>query len=68
MSRTPAFDYEIINAGTYRQPQIARVFFDDGTTREFKFGPHVSRRQIVEMLPRIVMDTADNRRKRRNAV
>ena len=61
MSRTPAFKYELINASTYRQPQIARVYFDDGTTREFKFGHHVSKRRIVEMLPRIVMDQVKRR-------
>ena len=57
MPRTAAFKYEIIRDMDTRKPQIARVYFDDGTSADFTFGHYLSERRIVEMLPRVVMDS-----------
>ncbi|KAB2332930.1 hypothetical protein [Bacillus mesophilum] len=58
-----AFRYEIIRGSGFRQPQITRVIFDDGSTAEFKLGHYLSKRKIIELLPRMVMDSRDLRRK-----
>jgi len=57
MSHTPAFQYEIIRDNDTRKPQIARVYFDGGKTVDFMFGHFLSERKIVEMLPKVVMDS-----------
>jgi hypothetical protein len=61
MSRTPAFTYEIVQPMDTRKPQIARVYFDDGSTQDFQFGHYTTGRRISEMLPRMVMDFAKGR-------
>lgn len=59
MSRTPAFTYEIKKHGN--RPQEVLVNFE-GQITTFKFGAHVSKRRIYEMLPKLVMDFAKKRR------
>jgi hypothetical protein len=61
MSRTPAYSYEIIQPMDLRKPQIARVSFGDGSTKDFHFGHYTTGRRISEMLPKMVMDFAKGR-------
>ncbi|WP_404459465.1 hypothetical protein [Sutcliffiella horikoshii] len=61
MSGIPAFTYEIIKNG--KQPQKVEVLYK-GELQTFSFGPDVSKRRIVEMLPRLVMDFRFRNRKR----
>jgi hypothetical protein len=56
MSRTPAFKYEVIQSFDTRKPQIARVYFDDGSTQDFQFGHYVTGSRISELLPKLIMD------------
>ncbi|KMJ59395.1 hypothetical protein AB685_00445 [Bacillus sp. LL01] len=53
MSGTPAFSYEIIRNG--KQPQKVEVLHK-GELKTFLFGTDVSKRRIVEMLPRLILD------------
>lgn len=68
MSRTPAFQYEIIRDMDIRRPQIARVYFDDGKTKDFYFGHYDSQKRIIETLPKMVMDSQKPDRRKRKAV
>lgn len=61
MSGTTALEYEIKKNG--RKPQEVIVNYE-GTVRTYHFGPDVSKRNIVEMLPRLVLDFRTNRRKK----
>jgi hypothetical protein len=56
MSGAKAFTYEVIRDVETRSPQIARVFFEDGDSKDFYFGHHVSEKRIIETLPKMVMD------------
>lgn len=58
-----AFKYEIIRGEGCRQPQLARVTFDDGSSVDYLFGHYLSKQAIAGMLPRLVMDAKATRRK-----
>lgn len=60
MSGTPAFTFEIKRNG--RKPQEV-IVNQNGQVKSFLFGPDVSKRQITEMLPRLLMDFRSKRRK-----
>ncbi|MDK7669288.1 hypothetical protein [Cytobacillus oceanisediminis] len=60
MSGTPALSYKINRAGNRPQEVIVD---HNGEVKTFLFGPHVSERKIVEMIPRLVLDFRTRRKK-----